>query len=346
MKRNLRIFGIVLLTVFLLAIFLRRSDPGEVWALLRAVNPLWLIPGFAANLCALVCRVQRWRTILRPSSPPRFYPTFFAAAIGFMSSALLPIRAGDVIRPALLSRRTDIRFSSALGTVLTEKILDITAICTLFVGFVIVTFSASEPIGEARGVFLRSAGGGAAVLLTGVVTLVGSTYLFRDRVRRLVEWISRILPHRLRESFLNLFDSFIHSLRLPRNRMATVRVLLLTALIWIFLTSQFFFVMKAFGQPLPYRASILVTALSILGFSIPTPGGVGGFHKACQLVLVNFYGFEIDTSVAVALVFHLVGTLPILVTGATLFLHEGMSWKQLGEIEKAVPPAVDLEVEP
>src|SRR5256885_4582560 len=49
--------------------------------------------------------------------------TFFANTVGYMLSTVLPIRAGDVARPALLARRTNVRFAGALGTVLTERIL-------------------------------------------------------------------------------------------------------------------------------------------------------------------------------------------------------------------------------
>ena len=332
LKRKIRIVVIAVLTLVLLGLFLRNSNPDRVAHLLRSVQPMWLLPGFAANLLALLCRALRWRTILRPDDPPRFYPTFFSTAIGFMSSAILPIRAGDVIRPALLSRRTDIRFSSALGTVVTERLLDLTAVVTLFLTFVVISLSRGESFGPARMVFLRSAGSVAALVFVGVVVFVAATFFFRERVRRLLGWVSRMMPMKWRGSFMNFFDAFVISLKLPNNPLALAKVLALTVCIWILLTSQFFFVVRAFGHPLPYRASFLVTAMSILGLSIPTPGGVGGFHKACQIVLVNFYAFDVDTSVAVALIFHLVGTAPVLLTGALLFAHEGLTIRQLEDI--------------
>lgn len=333
-KHTIRIIVIGLLTVGLLALFLRNSDLLEVGRLIGRIDVRWLLPGFAANLTALCCRSLRWRIILRPSDPPPIYPTFFSTAIGFMSSALLPVRAGDLIRPALLSRRTDIRFSSALGTVVTERLLDLTSIITLFLIFVGLALAGATTLPVERLGFLRAAGVVALGIITGVTTLVVVSYRFRAPAQRLVRRISKILPERFRGSFVNLFDSFMTSLKLPSHPAKLVFVLLLTATIWLCLTSQFFFVMRAFRTPLPFTASFLVTALSILGFSIPTPGGVGGFHKACQIVLVTFYGFSIDTSVAVALIFHLVGTAPVLTTGAILFLHEGMSWHQIEEIEE------------
>lgn len=325
---------ISILTIGLLALFLRNSDLREVGGLIRRIDFAWLIPGFAANFTALVCRSLRWRVIINPDDPPPVYPTFFATAIGFMSSAILPVRAGDVIRPALLSRRTNIRFSSALGTVVTERLLDLTSIVTLFLTFVVLALTGATSLPTERMHFLRGAGIVAFGIFTGVVILVVSAYRFREPARRFVAFVARILPERLRESALNLFDSFVSSLRLPGRPARLALVLGLTGTIWLCLTSQFYFVMLAFGRPLPFTASFLVTALSILGFSIPTPGGVGGFHKACQLVLVNFYGFSIDTSVAVAVIFHLVGTAPVLVTGAILFLKEGMSWRQIEELEE------------
>lgn len=333
-KNTIRIVVISVLTVGLLALFLRNSDLAEVGLLIRRINVYWLIPGFLANFTALLCRSLRWRIIINPDAPPAIYPTFFATAIGFMSSAILPVRAGDLIRPALLSRRTDIRFSSALGTVLTERLLDLTSIVTLFLTFVGLALAGATSLPVERLAFLRGAGVVALGILTGVVVLVISAYRFQSPARRFVAMLSRIIPERLRESSLNLFDSFVSSLRLPGHPTKLLIVLGLTATIWLCLTSQFYFVMLAFGRPLPFTASFLVTALSILGFSIPTPGGVGGFHKACQIVLVTFYGFSIDTSVAVAVIFHIVGTAPVLTTGAILFLKEGMSWRQIEQIEE------------
>jgi len=82
-------------------------------------------------------------------------------------------------------------------------------------------------------------------------------------------------------------------------------------------------------HPLPFDSSFFISGLSTLGLAIPTPGGVGGFHKACQLVLTTFYGFTIDESVAVALLFHAVGTVPVVLTGLLLFAREGLRWKDV-----------------
>jgi uncharacterized membrane protein YbhN (UPF0104 family) len=82
-------------------------------------------------------------------------------------------------------------------------------------------------------------------------------------------------------------------------------------------------------EPLPYDASFFVTGVTTVGLAIPTPGGIGGFHKACQLVLTRFYRFTVESSVAVAVLFHVIGTLPVLTIGLVLFAKEGVTLKAL-----------------
>ena len=91
---------------------------------------------------ALIFRTIRWRVLLASPKPPGFYPTFFANTTGYMLSTVLPIRAGDVARPALLARRTNVRFAEALGTVLTERILDLFSILALFIWFAAMRWNA------------------------------------------------------------------------------------------------------------------------------------------------------------------------------------------------------------
>ena len=82
-------------------------------------------------------------------------------------------------------------------------------------------------------------------------------------------------------------------------------------------------------RPLPYDSTFFISGVTTIGVAIPTPGGVGGFHKLCQWALTSFYGFDIDSSVATALILHLVGAVPVVVTGVALFAREGLRWRDL-----------------
>jgi len=332
-RRILQIAVIAALTVFFLWLFLRNANLREVGAILAASNLWWVVTGFAANLVALVSRTIRWRTLLDPEDPPPFYATFFANAVGYMASIVLPIRASDVARPVLLSRRTSHRVSGALGTILTERVLDLTSILLMFVIFAAMRWNEfSQAPGIAAWFYIVRAGAiASAVILVALWTFLIGVRFARDTIRRMHEWLGRFLPKRIRSSWMHFFDTFTETLRISKYPGALGKVLLCTVVTWTCLTAQFWFATRAVHQPLPYDASFFVTGVTTVGLAIPTPGGIGGFHKACQLVLTRFYAFTVDASVAVAVLFHVIGTLPVLTIGLFLFVKEGVSFRQLRE---------------
>lgn len=324
LRHILRLAAVAILTVFLLAIFLWRSDLHRVSELLGAVSPGWLVLAFASNFAALLFRAIRWRAILDSRNPPRLYATLSSTAIGYMISMLLPVRAADVTRPALLTRHTDIKFSTALGTVLTERIVDLSAMLSFFLLFV---FTTGSHFTGAQGAIMKTAATVCILIFVALASFVVGVYFYRDHVRRMHEWLGRFLPARFRESWMRFFDSFTGSLQIIHHRAALLQIVLMTLGVWLSLAGQFFFVLLAFSRPLPFLAAFFVTGLSIIGLIVPTPAGVGGYHKACQIALTSFYHFDIDSSVAIAFIFHLVGVLPVIVVGLGFFVHEGLSWK-------------------
>ena len=331
MKRILQIAFIVALTVLFLWLFLRNADLQQVGRIIGSASFGWVLIGFVANATALLLRTLRWRIILDPDDPPPFFATFFANTVGYMFSIILPIRAADVARPALLARRTSHRFSGALGTVLTERVLDLTAILTQFVFFAILRWNEfSHDVSTARWFYIVRAGAiASAVLLVALAILVIGLIFYREFVRRMHEKLGMLLPSRFRNSWMHFFDSFTETLKITQTPRVFAKVVLFTCGVWLCLTSQFWFATKAVHHPLPYDSSFFVTGVTTVGLAIPTPGGIGGFHKACQLVLTRFYQFSIDASVAVAVLFHVIGTLPVLTTGLFLFAREGLRWKDV-----------------
>ncbi len=329
MKRTLQIIAVAAFTIVFLYWFLKNANLSDVWRILKTTNPVWLAIGLFINFFALVFRTARWRVLLDPDHPPPVYATFFATTVGYMLSTILPIRASDVARPALLARRTNLRFSGALGTVLIERVLDLYSILILFVAFSIRRWN---DFASNDWFFVIKAGAIACgVLLALLIFFTIGLYFFRSTIRRFHEILGRILPKRFRGAWMNFFDKFVDTFRIMRHPNAAPIVIVCTIGIWFCLTSQFIFTVLALHHPLPWDSSIFVTGITTVGIAIPTPGGVGGFHKACQLVLTHFYGFDIDSSVATAVLFHVVGTLPVLVTGLLLFVREGVRWRDVRE---------------
>ena len=81
-------------------------------------------------------RAWRWQSLLAPIGPTRFVNAFTTTVIGFAASALLPARAGEVLRPYLLARRERLNPASTFATIMLERLLDLATVLLLFAAFV------------------------------------------------------------------------------------------------------------------------------------------------------------------------------------------------------------------
>jgi uncharacterized protein (TIRG00374 family) len=331
-KQLFRAIFVLALTAFFLWLFLRNANLQAVGSILRSASPAWLTAAVIVNIFALLFRTIRWRTLLDPDDPPPFYATFFANTIGYMASSLLPIRASDFARSALLARRTVHRFSGAIGTVLAERVLDLGSILLLFVYFALRRrgeLTSNPQTAQWFNYLVVPAAIVASVILAALTTLMISVYFFGSRIRRWHEALGRFVPTRFRSSWMHFFDTFAATLEILHHRSALRTVLLSTVGVWACLSGQIYLSAKALRLALPFDASFFITGASTIGLAVPTPGGVGGIHKVCQFILTRFYLMKNEPAVAAAVLFHLVGTVPVVVIGVALFAREGLHWRDL-----------------
>ncbi|MGD8328629.1 MAG: UPF0104 family protein, partial [Acidobacteriota bacterium] len=71
---------------------------------------------------------------------------------------------------------------------------------------------------------------------------------------------------------------------------------------------------------------------------VPTPAGVGGFHLAVELALVDLFGIAAGPAASYALVCHAVVFIPITLIGILLLSREGLTLRAIEEEEGDVYP--------
>jgi uncharacterized membrane protein YbhN (UPF0104 family) len=59
----------------------------------------------------------------------------------------------------------------------------------------------------------------------------------------------------------------------------------------------------------------LIVTFAVLGLAVPTPGGVGGFHKATQVGMTMFFGIGLNQATGIAIAYHAICFVPITVVG-------------------------------
>ena len=73
-------------------------------------------------------RALRWSIFMRSDKKTPILSVFWANMVGYMGNAYLPARAGEVLRSALLGRRSGLGTSFVFATALVERILDTLAL--------------------------------------------------------------------------------------------------------------------------------------------------------------------------------------------------------------------------
>src|SRR5687767_189728 len=139
MRPRARTVVIFLLTLALLVYFLRDADPRAMWAETRRADPWLLLMALGATALTYVLRAWRWQSLLAPIGPTRFSVALRTTIIGFAASAILPARAGEVLRPYLLARREHLNATAAFATIIIERLIDLATVLVLFGAFILFT---------------------------------------------------------------------------------------------------------------------------------------------------------------------------------------------------------------
>jgi glycosyltransferase 2 family protein len=325
MRSHLRAALVLLVTVGLLAYFLRDVNLGEVWEKTREADPRLLAMAVAITLMTYVLRAFRWRYLLAPIGPTRFSTAFQTTVIGFAASFLLPARAGEVLRPYLLARREGLDPTACFATIILERLLDLVTVLLLFGVFVLLVDPAS--LAGDPAIYARVKTGGllaAAASVAGFVVF----YFLAGHPEMLGAWalrIERVLPARLARIVAKLVESFAQGLAVMRQPAHLIGSLALSFPLWLSIALGIWVTSRAFHMTFGYLGSFLVMTLLVVGVAVPTPGQVGGFHTAYKIAVTTFFGVTQTAAVGGAIVLHAVSFVPVTLLGLVFMAREGLS---------------------
>lgn len=330
MKTAVQGLGGLLLAVLLLYWVFHDKDPQALSsALIRASWPALALGAFI-NLSHNVVRVLRWRLLLAPVRERiLFRPMFSAVVLGFMTTLIVPGRVGELVRPALLSAREDLPLGPCLGTVVADRLLDGVAIVALFaagsLGAHFVAGSASLA-GEIRFT--------AAVALVAIVAGLIGLVVVSALGPRLEAWLSRRSAPLMWAGRAALgLSRGADALRSPRR---AALIVLYSLVIWTMIGLGTWVGIRAAGAAVGFADTLVMLPLLALGVSLPTPGGVGGYHALMQIGLVSLFGVDPTIAAGAGILMHLAIVVPVLIVGPILLYTEKVSWSDLVAAGKQV----------
>lgn len=312
-----------------------KIDLHQLGEALAQAQYIYLIFGILLLLISLFPRAQRWRILLTPvASHLRFRSVYNAMNIGYMINNVLPLRMGEIYRAYVLGRAENISKTSALATIVVERLVDILAGVALLA--VTIFFF---PFPEIYGRWLLIFGLGVVLAFAFLLSLLIST----ERTIRLLTVLLRPVPTKISAFLLRTLESFsngLQILRSARHYMAIFMYTIILQLIYIFSSfltlTAFHLVDPAFPKIYenPILAAIVLLIFNTIGIAIPSaPGAVGTLHYFVASG-VQLFGVPAGTAMGVAIMLHLAQYIPLTLLGLGCF------WSQhfkLSEMKSQLP---------
>jgi uncharacterized protein (TIRG00374 family) len=324
LRTVIRTLVVVGLAVGLLAIFLRNADLARVWTSVKAAHVSYLMASLALTVASFLIRAERWQYLLGPLGPTRFWMVFKTTVIGFGASAVLPARAGEVIRPYLLARREGLSATATFATILVERVLDLAAVLVLLASYLLWF----DPGMEARDSAVFSAiRYGGLVMAPVAIALLALMFFMAGHPENLHAWLikaERILPARLAAAIAKLAQTFAEGFAVVRRPERLMAALAWSLVLWVIIGAGIWAAAVAFGIAMPFTGGLLMLVPLVVGVAVPTPGGVGGFHEAFRLGATSFFGADNDTAVGAAIVLHAISVVPVVIGGLVFMIQDGL----------------------
>jgi uncharacterized protein (TIRG00374 family) len=324
------------LSLGLSGVFLWLAVRGVSWqetsAALAAARIVYAVPIFLVALGSLYLRALRWGVLLGPLAAVGRRSLLSATSMGFAANMLLPLRAGEVLRPWLLARKEGLPFAPTVATVAVERLLDM---ATLLFFFGIATLSLPLPPEWRRyGWFFL---GVFAALLGGLVLL----QRFPGETVAVLSRLTKPLPHAASERLLLAVHQFADGLASLKSAAAIAVALLYSLAVWLALAVTFGLGLSALDLPVPWlRGALSVTAIVAIAVSIPGgPGFIGMFQVGCEVAL-GLYGIEKSIAFGYSVVVHVLQFASTVAIGLYFFLRENVTLKEI-RIEAGAASAAD-----
>lgn len=281
------------IAIALLYFAFRNIEFSEFMEKAQQVDYTWVILSILLSLVGYYARAYRWNILMKPLGFPglNVNRTILAVLVGYLANMAFP-RLGEVTRCGMMKRSDDVPISVSLGTVITERIIDLLSLIVLIIAslgleydrlmtFLVGTFSGVDPEGLLLKLIIGAIVGGVTIVVIGYVL-----FQRNERVRAFIKELIR----------------GILSLREIDNLWGFILSTLVLWVVYYFMSYIIVFSMPETAY-LSWSVGIMLLVVGGIALALPVQGGIGTYHAFVGGMLV-LYAVENTTGVFLATLLH------------------------------------------
>ncbi len=357
-KKNILFILSIVVSIVCLWLFIRNIEWSLLKNALKEANYWFVIPTLILTLLVYVVRALRWKELLLHIKPIPVINLLSVTCIGFMANNILPARVGEVLRPFMLYKKENVKFSTSFATVIVERIFDMLGLIIFTV--VVIALLPHPP--EAQTSAQLTANGVSTIKESIIPSLKKWTEVFAGVgtftivlmffvvmrpafFKKILSRLCSFLPHKLKDKILGLYDSFVYGLKILENKKQTIWILALSLFIWFLGGAEIYLLGFSFHIHLPFVGACLVAVCLALAVALPqAPGYIGVFHIAV-LKSLELFGIQATAAQSYAIVLWAISILPSTVLGFLFLWREGIAFREVVKLEEEIAEGKLEEIE-
>jgi len=284
----------------------------------RVANYWWVVLAIVLGIFSHVLRAKRWMLFFEPMGfYPSFKNTFYAVMVGYFANLAFP-RLGEVTRCGILTRYEKIPFQKALGTVITERAIDMILFFLLFIMMVFTQIGTiSNYLDQHVYPQLVAKFGDvdySRLIIIGILAIIAITILLLFLIRNKIR--NRPLYKKVATLILGFWEGLKSLSQVKKPGLFIFYSLAIWTLYFFMLYVIFFCFAETSG--LAPGAGLSSLVLGSIGIMI-TPGGIGLYPAIIQETLI-LYGISKATGLALGWIAWTAQTVMIIFVGGISLL--------------------------
>ena len=298
------------LGVALLWFSFRNIDLSQLWTDIKSAKYSWMLLSLACLAISLFFRALRWNIQIEALGyKTRASSTYGAVLIAYLANCIFP-RLGEVVRCSVLKRKENIPFDKTLGSVISERIIDLLVLFGL--AFLVIVFQwkllgslVTSWMVPLLNKLINNVLLGIVVILAGIAGIV-----------LLIKIIKR------NKKIASLWHGFLDGIKSVVTMKKKWRFVLYTLGVWGFYVIMTWlpFYMLPETSHLGLVEAITLLGIATLGVVAPVPGGIGTYHFIAITLLSGFYGISEQVAGSFAAINHGSQMIFYLITGVLAYV--------------------------
>ncbi len=265
----------ILVGGFFIYLVFNDTDWADLFMRIKSANLNWLLLGLAISILSHFIRAYRATMLYHAMGyPVGSTNSFFAVLIGYMANYAIP-RAGEVARCAVLKKTDEVPIEKSLGSVITERIVDMLLLVLILAAIFLLQFDLIVDF-ISKAVNKGNSSEASALPLKWILvggTIIIATLLFMLR--------KKLRASPMLVKLFDLFEGFGDGLLSIRHLKNPVLFIILSIAIWVCYILMMYFCLFAMEPTshLSFIDCLTVFAIGTIGIVLPAPGaGAGTYH--------------------------------------------------------------------